>query len=248
MQLDTVIFDLDGLLIDSEPLWLEAGTEVMANYGKKLTAAQYETTVGLRTKEWIEHWFRFFSIPNHTTDAAVGQILSLVEEKIKQKGTALPGVEYIFQYFTAKHFKIGLATSSPMQLANVVVDKLGIRKYLQVVTSAEKLPFGKPHPQVYMECAEALGSHTSACLCFEDSFNGMTKNIIKERNLVSEIHSTFLNIEKHISEVASVSEENSASTEEIFAEIEEQNHKIKDIQQAISELDNLCVELEDMLH
>lgn len=173
MQVDTVIFDMDGLLIDSEPLWLEAGTEVMANYGKKLTAPQYETTVGLRTKEWIEHWFRFFAIPNHTTDEAVTAILSLVEGKIKEKGKALPGVEYIFQYFTAKHFKIGLATSSPMQLANVVVDKLGIGKYLQVITSAEHLPFGKPHPQVYMECAEALGSHTSACLCFEDSFNGM---------------------------------------------------------------------------
>jgi HAD superfamily hydrolase (TIGR01509 family) len=173
MQIDTVIFDMDGLLIDSEPLWLEAGTEVMANYGKKLTAAQYETTIGLRTKEWIEHWFRFFSIPEHTSDAAVALILQLVEEKIKEKGKALPGVEYIFQYFAAKNFKIGLATSSPMQLANVVVDKLGIRKYLQVITSAENLPFGKPHPQVYMECAEALESHTSTCLCFEDSFNGL---------------------------------------------------------------------------
>lgn len=81
----------------------------------------------------------------------------------------------------------------------------------------------------------------------QDSFNGMTENILKERNLVNEIHTTFLNIEKNISEVASVSEENSASTEEILAEIEEQNYKIINIQDSISELDNLCTELKALL-
>ena len=60
-----------------------------------------------------------------------------------------------------------------MRLIDVVVDKLGIRDYLNATTSAEGLPFGKPHPQVFIDCAQALGSHPSQCVVFEDSFNGM---------------------------------------------------------------------------
>jgi HAD superfamily hydrolase (TIGR01509 family) len=173
MQLDTVIFDMDGLLINSEPLWEQAGTEVLAQYGKQLTTAQYETGTGLRTREWLEHWFNFFKIPHHSIEEAEAAIINSVIEKIKANGKALPGVEYILQYFTKKQFKIGLATSSPLHMADIVIDKLQIRKYLQVITSAEHLPFGKPHPQVYMDCAEALASDPYQCVCFEDSFNGM---------------------------------------------------------------------------
>ena len=173
MQLDTVIFDMDGLLINSEPLWEEAGGELLAQYGKKLTSAQYETSTGLRTREWLEHWFNHFRIPHHSIEEAEGIIVDSVIAKIKANGKALPGVDYILQYFTKKQFKIGLATSSPLSMADIVIDKLQISKYLQVITSAEHLPFGKPHPQVYMDCGKALGSHPYQCICFEDSFNGM---------------------------------------------------------------------------
>lgn len=173
MRLNTVIFDMDGLLIDSEPLWLEAGTELLAQYGRQLTPAQYATTVGLRTREWLEHWFQFFGIPPYTLAEAETQIIDRVVQKIKSKGKPLPGVGYILHYFASKGFKIGVATSSPTLLANVVVEKLGIGSYLQTITSAEALPFGKPHPQVYMQCAQELGVAPISCLCFEDSFNGM---------------------------------------------------------------------------
>jgi len=88
------------------------------------------------------------------------------------------------------------------------------------------------------------------CCRFDEvanSFNEMNDNIFRERNCVDGIHTTFLSIENQIIEVASASEENSASSEEILAEIEEQNLKIISIQNAISELDNLCMELKDML-
>lgn len=173
MQLDTVIFDMDGLLIDSEPLWMEAGAETLAQYGRQLTPQQYEITTGLRTREWLEYWFRHFQIPTTQMAAAEEHIISSIIEKIKCQGKALPGIGYIFSYFKTKGFKIGLATSSPMKLAEVVVDKLGIAEHLQVITSAEHLPFGKPHPQVYLQCAADLASDPLSCLCFEDSFNGM---------------------------------------------------------------------------
>ena len=85
----------------------------------------------------------------------------------------MPGVAHIFNFFLERNFKIGLATSSPPELIDVVVDLLGIRTHLQAISSAESLAFGKPHPEVYLNCAEKLDVQPAQCICFEDSFNGM---------------------------------------------------------------------------
>ncbi len=173
MQLNTVIFDMDGLLIDSEPLWNEAADEVFSFYGKKLTANEYATTVGLRTSEFVAWWLKDYKFDDAELERAANQIIKLVIEKVRQRGKALPGVPYIFDFFHQRHFKIGLATSSPLVLADSVIELLNIRHYLRAITSAENLAYGKPHPQVFMNCAEELSSSPLECVCFEDSFNGM---------------------------------------------------------------------------
>ena len=171
--IDTVIFDMDGVLIDSEPLWHIAAVEIFKQYGINLTAEQYATTTGLRTKEFVEYWFEYFSIPTAETPKAIDDLLVLVIDLVKEKGKIMPGIPAIFDFFAQKGFKIGLATSSPHSLIEVVVAKAGINHYLQVKASAEDLPYGKPHPDVYLQCAALLGSHPTQCICFEDSFNGM---------------------------------------------------------------------------
>ena len=173
MQLNTVIFDMDGLLIDSEPLWGEAAHEIFGRYNFQLTKTQYATTTGMRTKEFVEWWFNYYKIDARHHEEAENAILQNVVEKVAIKGRALPGVEHIFNFFIQRNFKIGLATSSGKPLIDVVVDKLGIRNYLQSIESAADLPYGKPHPQVYLNCAAALNSHPTQCVCFEDSFNGL---------------------------------------------------------------------------
>ena len=172
-RLDTVIFDMDGLLIDSEPLWEEAGVELLARYGCKLTNEQYLSSTGLRTREWLEHWFKFFDLEMDTLQRAESRIIDGVSEKIKQRGSAMAGTHYIFDYFRKKGFKIGVATSSPMSLADLVLNQIQVMTLVDAVTSAEHLPYGKPHPQVYLNCAAALGSDAAHTLCFEDSVNGM---------------------------------------------------------------------------
>lgn len=173
MHLNTVIFDMDGLLIDSEPLWGEAAAEIFGGYNFQLSKAQYATTTGMRTKEFVEWWFNHYKIDVRHNAIAENAILQSVVKKVAAKGKALPGVEHIFNFFIERQFKIGLATSSGKPLIDVVVDKLGIRKYLQSIESAAALPYGKPHPQVYLNCASALSSHPTQCICFEDSFNGL---------------------------------------------------------------------------
>lgn len=171
-MLNTVIFDMDGLLINSEPLWEIAGINTLAQYNAIITQDEYHKTTGLRTQEWIEYWFGHFAITAPAAPA-VDTIINKAIESIREHGNAMPGVEYILNYFKERDFKIGLATSSPMSLVNVVVEKLGIGKYLHAITSAEHLPYGKPHPQVFMNCAAELNASPLECICFEDSFNGM---------------------------------------------------------------------------
>ncbi len=173
MPLNTVIFDIDGLLIDSEPLWQEAAAEVFQLYGTKMTVNQYNSSVGLRTKEFVHLWFTYFKIPLTESERAEKKIVELVLQKIEQKGKILPGVAHIFEFFAKKHFKIGLATSSPPSLIELVVSMTGIGPFLNATASAEELPYGKPHPQVYLNCATQMNSSPLECICFEDSFNGM---------------------------------------------------------------------------
>ncbi|MCG9900833.1 MAG: hexitol phosphatase HxpB [Hydrotalea sp.] len=173
MRLNTVIFDMDGLLIDSEPLWGEAADEIFREYGVRLSEEQYKTTTGLRTREFVHWWFTYFQIGDEELARAEKKIIDLVIDKVQIKGSVMPGVKYIFDFFKRKGMKIGLATSSPHELIEVVTSMCGIRNELQAISSAEDMEYGKPHPMVYLDCAQKLGTHPTQCVCFEDSFNGM---------------------------------------------------------------------------
>jgi mannitol-1-/sugar-/sorbitol-6-/2-deoxyglucose-6-phosphatase len=85
----------------------------------------------------------------------------------------MPGVQHIFNFFLERSFKIGLASSSSPGLINLVVDLLGIKDHLQAISSASGMAYGKPHPEVYLNCAGKLNAVPEECICFEDSFNGM---------------------------------------------------------------------------
>lgn len=173
MKFSAAIFDMDGLLIDSEPLWQQAGAETLQEFGVTLTNEQYNLTTGLRTPEWIDYWFTHFSINKNQAKQAAKTIEQAALDKIKAHGEAMEGVQYIMEFFKSNGFLIGLASSSPMRLIEAVIEKLNIQPYLNAVTSAEHLPYGKPHPQVFLNCAELLQVPPTTCICFEDSFNGM---------------------------------------------------------------------------
>lgn len=173
MRLTTAIFDMDGLLIDSEPLWSKAADEVFKAYGFSLTEEQHLSTTGLRTSEFVQLWFNYYHIADAELQIAEDKIFEKVGELIKNNFKVMPGVHSIFQFFKQKDFKIGIASSSPMKLIEFVAKELGVKEYVDGMASAEHLAYGKPHPQVYLDCAAILKSDPAKCVCFEDSFNGM---------------------------------------------------------------------------
>ena len=139
MRTDAVIFDMDGLLIDSEPYWQEAGKETLLEFNKTLTTEQYHSSTGLRTEEWIAHWFNHFGIDDKHRSHAVGMIIKKAIDKIDRYATLMPGAKDLVERMQGC-VKVGLATSSPMSLVEVVLPKLSLLQPLDVICSAEHLP------------------------------------------------------------------------------------------------------------
>jgi len=166
------IFDMDGLLLDSEPLWWRAGVEVLRTVGVNLHDSQCHETIGLRTDAAVAHWFRRFPWQGKSPQVIAEQLHMRVLQLLRQAAQPLPGVTELMEFFSAQGIPMGLCSSSPYSVIDVVLDGLGLRQFLQVVYSAEDEPFGKPHPGPYLSCAARLGVPASRCIAFEDSCPG----------------------------------------------------------------------------
>jgi sugar-phosphatase len=164
---------MDGLLIDSEPLWYESALESMKRFGVHINQDEYYQTTGLRTKEFLQHWFSVFKIDHVNINETEVDITQRVIEKVGTSGVSMDGVAEAIALVQQMGLKIGLASSSPMALIEAVLEKINLKDFFTASTSAEFLPFGKPHPQVFIDCANALQSKPIECICFEDSFNGL---------------------------------------------------------------------------
>lgn len=168
------IFDMDGLLIDSEPLWDQAELDIFASLNVDITRRhELPDTLGLRIDQTVRMWFE--ALPwngpdqQEVTNRIIARALALVEET----RPLLPGVEHALQLCQQQGLKIALASASPLHMLERVLEMFDLRKYFDAIASAEALPYSKPHPQVYLDAAAKLGIDPLNCVTLEDSFNGM---------------------------------------------------------------------------
>ena len=171
-MIKAVIFDVDGLLIDSEPLWREAEQKVFATVGIQLTDEMCKETMGIRSDEIITYWYKKYPWNNLTPKQVEENLLAEVRRLILDKGRIMPGVDYIFSFFRNKQLPMALASSSPYILIDAAIEKMHIAPDLQAKTSAQDEELGKPDPAVYLSAAKKLGIAPENCLAFEDSYNG----------------------------------------------------------------------------
>ncbi len=170
---EAVIYDMDGVLTDSEPIWKIAMEEVFHSVGCYLTREDFQKTVGLRIDEVIRYWFFVAPWENASPEEVEKRIVQRMVELLTDRATPLPGVVESLMFFQSKGLKIGLATSSYSILIDTILETLNIRHFFQAVHSAEHEEFGKPHPAVYLSTAQSLNSDPRNCLVIEDSLNGI---------------------------------------------------------------------------
>jgi mannitol-1-/sugar-/sorbitol-6-/2-deoxyglucose-6-phosphatase len=172
-MIEAVIFDLDGLLIDSEPLWQEAEILVFKQVNLMLTPELCRHTQGLRIDEVVDYWYQQYPWTNLTKLAVEELIVAQVIELIQLKGEPLPGVEQAISFFQRQNVKIALASSSAAIIIQAALQKLNLTEVFVEVYSAEAEVLGKPHPGVYLTTAQKLAVLPQSCLALEDSLNGV---------------------------------------------------------------------------
>lgn len=171
--MNTVIFDMDGVLIDSEPYWREVEKAIFLKEGVHITDEMCYDVQGLKAEHVVEKWVQQHPHLQHSVNEYVNWIQEGVRQKIQSEGRPMEGVLQTLEYFKAKGYKMLVASSSNYLLINTVIDKLGIRGYFDVIHSSQDEKLGKPYPDVFLHAAARIGSDPDECIVIEDSGNGV---------------------------------------------------------------------------
>jgi HAD superfamily hydrolase (TIGR01509 family) len=168
-----IIFDMDGVLIDSEPAWKLAEQDIFGALGVPLTEPMTNQTTGLRIDEVVEYWRARYPF-NGDTGVIGASITEAVARWVRDSGDALPGVTPCLEAIVAENLPLGLATSSAPPLIEAVLERLGLQGTFGAIVSGSEVPRGKPDPAIYELCAQRLGVAVGRCVAIEDSVAGVT--------------------------------------------------------------------------
>lgn len=172
MSVQAVIFDMDGVIIDSEGFWQDAQIEVLAGLEIIITAEECERyTKGKRIDEIARTWCERYALtvqPRRLEE----QIVTQVCESVRTRGMAMSGLYQALRCFHTSGYRMALATSSSQQIIAAVFDRLALWKWFEVICSADDEHSGKPHPAVYLTAMRKLGLEAAECRVIEDSLSG----------------------------------------------------------------------------
>lgn len=169
--MDAVVFDLDGVLVDSERTWDEVRRAVVAEHGGTWTAPATRAMQGMSTPEWARYLVE--ELGARLTPERVAEVV--VEEMAKRYADGppvLPGAEEAVRA-VARRYPVAIASSSPSVLINAFLEATELTELVRVAVSSEQVAAGKPAPDVYLRAAELLGVPSDACAAVEDTTNGM---------------------------------------------------------------------------
>jgi mannitol-1-/sugar-/sorbitol-6-/2-deoxyglucose-6-phosphatase len=174
---EAVILDMDGLLIDTEPVWRAAQAAVFAGIGIALRESDLLDSTGQPVEELIPVWRKRSPGPDLAStelsdDEIADRIIDQVIGYVKARGQPMPGVTAAIALFERYGLRLAIASSSPLRLIDAVCDRLGLAR-IEVRCSAREEVRGKPAPDVYLTAARRLGVTAAGCLALEDSPNGI---------------------------------------------------------------------------
>ncbi|WP_078393336.1 HAD family hydrolase [Shouchella patagoniensis] len=167
------IFDMDGVIIDSEPLHFQVESQLCQQFGIKLSEGELESYVGTRAEDM---WSQLKE--THRADFNVIEVLEAADKAkmraLKDDGhEPIPGIRELLHSLKEKGYQVGLASSSPRPFIEAVLDALQIQPYFDVVISGEEVEKGKPAPDIYLDAAKKMGSLPDNCTVLEDAAHGV---------------------------------------------------------------------------
>jgi HAD superfamily hydrolase (TIGR01509 family) len=173
--IEAVIFDMDGLLVDSEPVWDRARRSMADEAGRPWTADDHKAVMGVSTQEWAEYMIARLALtltPQEVIDRIIERMVQMYRAGIPWLPGALDAVD-----LAAGHFRTALASGSHPTLVEAVTADAAVQGKFEVIVSADEVGAGKPAPDVYLVTAERLGVEPASCVCLEDSGNGILAGV-----------------------------------------------------------------------
>jgi HAD superfamily hydrolase (TIGR01509 family) len=176
MTTDAIIFDMDGVLADSEPVHFEATRLLMEEHGVVYTAADEERYFGCTDREMFREMRARYGLAAQEDDLAeawIDRVVRLLPERI----VPMRGVPAVLDRLRASGFRLALASSSSPAIIRTTIEGLGLADAFEVIVSGRDVANGKPAPDIFLETAQRLGVAPSACLVVEDSQNGLRASV-----------------------------------------------------------------------
>ena len=172
-MIQAIVFDMDGLLVDSETYWDEARRLMVTEQGRHWdwNEDDQNAVMGTSTSTWVTYMIERFAL-NMSRKIVEETVIRNIENLYRQRVPFLPGAKEAV-VLAADSFPVGLASGSPRNLIDLVTADQAIQGMFRVILSGDQFARGKPSPDIYLAAAAELGVPAADCICFEDSGNGI---------------------------------------------------------------------------
>jgi HAD superfamily hydrolase (TIGR01509 family) len=165
-----LIFDMDGLMIDSERLYFQVEREMARAWGKDVTGETLKKMMGRNPEESIQIYVNDLDISLPAAEV-LNQRNARMKEKLQAELQPMPGFYHILSHFRSR-LLMAVATAAQQEFLDIVIDKLAVRQYFKILQSSDEISKGKPDPEIYMVVCDKMGLSTDQCMVLEDSQNG----------------------------------------------------------------------------
>jgi HAD superfamily hydrolase (TIGR01509 family) len=168
---EAVVFDLDGILIDSEHVWDDVRQELAEERGGRWHDEASRDMMGMSSPEWSRYMHDVIGLPE-TPEEINAEVVRRMESLYRERLPLIPGAAEAVERLAAR-WSLGLASSSNRELIDFTLDVSGLGRWFDATVSSEEVPRGKPAPDVYLEAARRLSARPDRCAAVEDSENGI---------------------------------------------------------------------------
>lgn len=173
MKFKAIIFDMDGVLIDSEVYWEEVEQNFFKSRGVELTADLRGSLIGTSETELLKICKRDFGF-KESIEEMLKERTKMADSIYYEKSNPMPGITRLLEILNKEKYSMAIASSSHLYRIEAIVKRFGWEKYFDKLVSAESFSFpGKPAPDIYLHAAKELGFESKECLVFEDVENGV---------------------------------------------------------------------------